>query len=303
MAYFSLIRPVNLLLIGIVQILIKFVLFDAFELETAMGPMQFGLLVLATLSIAAGGNVINDIYDQEIDRINKPDRRIVGIKISEKKAYSLFILLNVAGVLCGFVLANQLGKPGMAATFIVISALLYIYSSQLKAILLFGNLLISVLVAFSLLIVLIFDFYPIAATGLSDAQQQVSGIVFDYALFAFILNLIREIVKDLEDINGDKNGDINTLAIVLGRSRTINLVFVLGIGFALSIIAYVYIYLYDKKLMVLYFLFGIVAPLIYFCIKAWTAESAKDYHGLSKILKVVMFTGMCSMICYRFIQF
>ncbi|MCW5520480.1 geranylgeranylglycerol-phosphate geranylgeranyltransferase [Aureitalea sp. L0-47] len=301
MAYLYIIRPVNLLLLGVVQILIKFVLFDAFKVEAVMNNTQFGLLVLATLAIAAGGNVINDIYDQEIDRINKPDKRIVGTKISEKTAYTFFILLNVIGVLCGFILANQLGKPGLAATFIVISALLYIYSSQLKAMLLVGNLLISVLVAFSLLVVLIFDFYPMASNGLSEEQRLVSKIVFDYALFAFIVNIIREIVKDLEDINGDKNGGINTLAIVLGRSRTSNLVFILGIGFALSIIAYVYVYLYDKKLMVFYFLFGIVAPLIYFCIRAWTSETAKDFGKLSNILKVVMFTGMCSMICYRFI--
>ena len=301
MAYLSLIRPLNLLLLGIVQLLIKFVLFDVFEVETTMNTIQFGLLVLATLAIAAGGNVINDICDQEIDRINKPEKRIVGKRITERKAYSYFVLLNVLGVGCGFVLANQLGKPGLAATFIVISALLYIYSSQLKAMLLVGNLLISVLVAFSLLVVLIFDFYPMAENGLSDAQRMVSKLVFDYALFAFILNLIREMVKDLEDINGDKNGGISTLPIVLGRSRTTNLVFVLGIAFALSIVAYVYVYLYDRQLMVIYFLFGIVAPLIYFCIKAWTAESTRDYRLLSGVLKVVMFTGMCSMICYRFI--
>ena len=301
MAYLSLIRPINLLLLGLVQVLIKYVLFHVFDVQTAMGTLQFVLLVIATLAIAAGGNVINDIYDQEIDRINKPDKRLVGTKISEKKAYTFFIILNIIGVGSGFILANQLGRPGLAATFIVISALLYIYSSQIKSMLLIGNFLISLLVAFSLLVVLIFDLYPIAPGGLSDAQKIVSGLVLDYAIFAFVVNFIREIVKDLEDINGDKNAGISTLPIALGRSRTRNLVFALGILLALAIVGYLYIYLYDKRIMVFYFLFLIVAPLIYFCTRAWTAETDKEYHQLSIILKIVMFTGICSMICYLYI--
>jgi 4-hydroxybenzoate polyprenyltransferase len=289
------------LLIAIVQILIKYVIFDVFEAETAMNGFQFGLLVIATLAIAAAGNLVNDIYDVDIDRINKPEKVIIGKSVPEKKAFNYFIFLNVLGVACGFILSNQLGKPGLAATFIVISALLYIYSTQLKAMLIVGNTLISVMVSFSLLIVIIFDFYPIAAEGLSESQKSASELVLHYAVFAFAINLIREIVKDLEDINGDKNGGINTLAIVLGRSRTTMLVFVLAVLFVLGIIAYLYTYLYNKKLLVLYFLFLVVAPLFYFCIKAWNAGSKKEYKLLSLVLKIVMVTGMCSMICYRFI--
>lgn len=301
MVYLKIIRPVNLLLIAIVQIVIKFVLFDVFEAEMAMNALQFVLLLVATLAIAAAGNVVNDIYDVEIDRINKPDKVLVGKSITERKAFNYFILLNVIGVICGFVLANQLGKPGLAATFIVISALLYIYSTQIKAMLILGNVLISALVSFSLLIVLIFDFYPLAINGLSESQKAASQIVFHYAVFAFIVNLIREIVKDLEDINGDKNGGISTLAIALGRGRTTMLVFVLTALFIATIVAYLYTFLYNKKLMVLYFLFLIVAPLLYFCSKAWGAESSKEYRHLSLVLKLVMVTGMCAMICYKFV--
>ncbi|MBT8263312.1 MAG: geranylgeranylglycerol-phosphate geranylgeranyltransferase [Bacteroidia bacterium] len=301
MVYLKIIRPVNLLLIAIVQILIKYVIFDVFEAETAMNDLQFALLLVATLAIAAAGNVVNDIYDVEIDRINKPEKVLVGKTITEKRAFNYFIFLNVIGVVCGFILANQLGKPGLAATFIVISALLYIYSTQLKAMLILGNVLISALVSFSLLIVLIFDLYPIAINGLSESQQTASEIVLHYAIFAFVVNLIREIVKDLEDINGDKNGGINTLAIALGRNRTTMLVFVLAVLTIIGIVAYLYTFLYNKKILVLYFLFLVVAPLLYFCIKAWDAESKKEYKNLSLILKLVMVTGMCAMICYRFI--
>ncbi|KAA3621809.1 MAG: prenyltransferase [Flavobacterium sp.] len=301
MAYLKIIRPVNLLLIALVQILIKFVLFDTFRVVTAMNTFQFLWLLLATLAIAAAGNVVNDIYDLEIDKINKPSKVLIGRKISEKRAFTYFIILNSIGVISGFVLANQLGKSGLAAIFIVISALLYMYATQLKAMLITGNIVISLLVAFSLLIVLVFDLYPIGTNGLSEAQNRVSRLVLDYAIFAFVINFMREIVKDLEDINGDKKGDIRTLAIAIGRKRTTTLVFVIASVFIMSIILYVYTFLYDKQLMVLYFLFLIVAPLIYFCIRAWGAASQKEYAAMSVILKVTMFTGMCSMVCYTFI--
>jgi len=301
MAYLKIIRPLNLMLLALVQLLIKFVLFDTFQVEVAMNSYQFLWLLIATLAIAAAGNVVNDIYDIEIDKVNKPDKVVVGKKIPEKRAFTYYIFLNSMGVISGFVLANQLGKPGLAAIFIVISALLYIYSTQLKAMLLVGNIVISLLVAFSLLIVLIFDLYPIAVNGLSEAQINVSRLVFHYAIFAFVINLMRELVKDLEDINGDKKGDIRTLAIAMGRQRTTMLVFSMATVFILSIVLYVYTFLYDKQLMVLYFLFLIVAPLIYFCIRAWGATSQKEYAAMSVILKIAMFTGMCSIICYRFI--
>ena len=301
MSYLRIIRPLNLLLLVVVQCLLKYGLFAAFEVYTAMNGFQFLLLLTATVAIAAAGNVINDIYDLPIDIINKPKKIIVGKAISEKQAFTYFIILNIVGVLSGFLLANQLGKPGLAGIFIAISALLYMYATQIKAMLLVGNLLISVLVAFSILIVVVFDFYPLTVVGLTTTQKEVSGIVLHYAIFAFAINLIREIVKDLEDINGDKNGGINTLAIALGRSRAAMIVFVLAAILTCSIALYLYIYLYDTQLLSIYFLLLVVSPLLYFCIQAWSAESKNDFHRLSQLLKLIMFTGMCSLICYKFL--
>jgi len=300
MAYLRIIRPINLLLIAFVQCIIKFGLFVPLNVETALSPFQFLLLVFATICIAAAGNVINDIYDVDIDMINKPERVIVGEKISEKTAYNYYFVLTVTGVAFGFILANQIGKPGLAAIFIVISALLYVYASQLKAMLLVGNLLVSVLTAMSLLIAILFDIFPAINTVLMYDQIHVSRIVLHYAIFAFVINFIRELVKDLEDVNGDKNGGMNTLAIALGRKRTMMIVFSLVVIIIFGIIAYMYAYLYESRLTVLYFLLLIVAPLIYFCIKAWGAESKKEFSSLSIILKLVMFTGMCSILLNQY---
>ena len=298
MGLLQLVRPVNLFLIALSQLFVKFAILEPMGAATNLSNFGFSLLVLSTLCIAAGGNIINDIYDVEIDHINKPNKVIVGKKVSEKSANRWYIVLTMVGVVIGFYLSNAIGKSGFAALFIIISAALYIYASYLKGILLVGNLLISVLVAMSLLIIGFFDLLPSINTENQASQLEVFKIVFAYALFALLLNLIREIVKDIQDVNGDKNGGLNTLPIVLGRKRALTIVFALGIFTICCVVYYMYVYLYNVRYMVLYFLILIVAPLLYFSTKAWSAENRKDFVRLSQLLKIIMFLGICSMWLY-----
>ncbi len=293
MNFLKLIRYQNLAIIALAQVFIKFGLFA--NIATALTPFHFALLVLATVSIAAAGNIINDSFDLEIDKVNKPNKVLIGKKISEARANSLYILLTVTGVAIGFYLANHIGKPSFAAIFIVISALLYLYASFLKGMLLIGNLLVSALVAMSLIIVPVFDLFPAISPENQSAFSGVFKIVLHFAAFAFSINLIREIVKDLQDINGDKKGGMNTLPIAIGRTRTVKIVFVLGVVMILTVVLYIYEYLYTAQIPMLYFLIAIVAPLLYFCIKAWDADTAKEYAILSRLLKIIMFLGICSM--------
>ncbi|TDI74384.1 MAG: prenyltransferase [Bacteroidetes bacterium] len=298
MSFLKLTRPVNLLLIILVQGIIKYGLLETLDVQVSLDNFRFRLLVFATVCIAAAGNVINDIFDVNIDRINKPQQVIVGRRITEKSAYNFYIILNILGVGVGFYLSNLLDHPGLAAVFIVISALLYVYATQLKSMLLLGNILISLLVASSLLILILFDIFPAIDTELKESQVLSSQAILMYAGFAFFINFIREIVKDLQDIDGDKNGGRKTLPIVLGRRRTVNVVFVLGVIALLCVLLYTYFVLYNYQKVVLYFVFLVAAPILFFCIKAWNAENDKHFAVLSIILKVVMFTGICSIIFY-----
>ncbi len=297
-SFLKLTRPVNLLLIILVQGIIKYGLLETLDVQVSLDNFRFRLLVFATVCIAAAGNVINDIFDVNIDRINKPQQVIVGRRITEKSAYNFYIILNILGVGVGFYLSNLLDHPGLAAVFIVISALLYVYATQLKSMLLLGNILISLLVASSLLILILFDIFPAIDTELKESQVLSSQAILMYAGFAFFINFIREIVKDLQDIDGDKNGGRKTLPIVLGRRRTVNVVFVLGVIALLCVLLYTYFVLYNYQKVVLYFVFLVAAPILFFCIKAWNAENDKHFAVLSIILKVVMFTGICSIIFY-----
>lgn len=282
------------------QVFIKYGLFHPFGIDVSLNTFNFLLLVVATLCIAAAGNIINDIYDVEIDKINKPEKVLIGKKISEQTANRLFIVLNVIGVAIGFYLANSIGKPAFAALFIVFSALLYLYASYLKGMFLVGNLLVSALVAMSLIIVALFDLLPAVTIENQVSQSAVFKIVLYYSLFAFSINFIREIVKDLQDINGDKKGGMNTLPIAIGRKRATSIVFILGVLMVLGVIFYMYVHLYNQQTLMLYFLFTIVAPLLYFCIKAWDAEIPKEYAFLSKLLKIIMLLGICSIPLFSF---
>ena len=126
----------------------------------SLNTFHFLLLVISTLCIASAGYIINDIYDVETDFINKPEQMIIGKSISEKTAYNLFIILNVMGVGIGFYLSYAIGKSELFALFVIISALLYVYASYLKQTFLIGNMVISVLVGLSILIVGIFELIP-----------------------------------------------------------------------------------------------------------------------------------------------
>ncbi len=176
--FFKLIRWKNLIMIALVQYLIKYALllpfFESYGVITTLKPLGFAILVIATVFIAAGGYIINDIYDIETDKVNKPNRLIINKHISEKNALTLFIILNVIGVGLGFYLSNGIGKSGFFVIFIMASALLYIYSSYLKQLLLVGNIVVSLVVSLSILLVGVFELLP----AITDVNRSVQIMFF-----------------------------------------------------------------------------------------------------------------------------
>jgi 4-hydroxybenzoate polyprenyltransferase len=219
MLFLKLIRYQNLLLLIFMQVLFRYGFLNFQDLTLALSDLQFGILVLSTVFIAAAGYIINDIFDKETDYINEKEV-LVGTAISEANAYNLYIFFNVLGVGGGFYLSNVIEKPGFALLFILISGVLYLYASSLKQSLLIGNFVIAILTALSVIIIGLYDLFPIITSENRIHLGILFKILLDYALFAFLINFIREIVKDLEDINGDFNLGMNTLPIALGTTRT-----------------------------------------------------------------------------------
>ncbi len=288
-------------MIATVQLLIKYALLEPFGIKTSLDVLGITLLILATICIAAAGNIINDIYDVETDFINKPKKLIIGKKISEHKAYNLFIIFNVLGVGIGFYISDLVGKSAFFSLFVIISALLYVYASYLKRTLLIGNIVISILVGLSVLIVGIFELLPTITPENQKYQLTFFKIIFDYSVFAFGINLLREIAKDLEDIDGDYKAGIHTLPIIIGRKRATNMLFVLTLIPILLLVFYILNSLYRNNIATGYFLLFIIGPLIYTSIKSFSANTKKEYRHISNMLKLVMLFGMLSLLLYKYI--
>ena len=297
----NLIRWKNLLLIALVQVLVKYALFESYNIQLTLNTLQFTLLVLATILIAAAGNIINDIYDIETDLVNKPEKVIINKTLSEKTALNLFIALNLLGVGLGFYLSNVIERSGFAVIFVLISALLYIYASYLKQTFLLGNILVSALVGLSILIVPVFDLIPSLTSFNRELYLDIFKIAFTYAIFAFMINLLREIIKDIEDVNGDYKAQMKTLPILIGRDRTTMVVFALSFIPLLAVVNYIVSQLYNNMLAVIYFLIFVVGPMLYFTIKVFSGEQKKDYQYLSNVLKVIMLFGVLSLLLYPFV--
>ena len=294
MNFLKLIRYQNLLMLAFMQLIFRYGFFKFQNIPLALADWQYGLLVLSTILLAAGGYVINNIYDQETDSDNKPNDVIVGRGISETQAYNLYFALTVSGVAIGFYLSNVIQKPGFASIFILVAATLYLYASSLKQMMLIGNIVVALLLSFSVMIIGIFDLYP--ATVLENQQQMkiFFSILLDYAVFAFMINILREMIKDIEDMDGDYNQGMNTLPIAIGKLRTCKIIFVLSIIPVLVILLYINKYLLDLLWVTIYMLLFVCGPLILFTIRMLKANTKKDFHFLSLLLKFILLFGILS---------
>ena len=293
-SFLKLIRYKNLLMIAFLQLILRYGFLKLQNIPLALNDWQYLLLVFSTITIAAAGYLINNILNQETDYFNNSSVVNVGKSISETMAYNLYVILNVFGVGSGFYLSNVIQKPGFASIFVVIALTLYLYASNLKQSLLIGNFVIAILTALSVVIVGIFDLYPIINNGNQPLLSTIFQIILDYAIFAFTINFLREIVKDLEDFENDFNTGINTLPTVLGKKRTSQIVFGLSIFPIIMVSYYTNKYYFENQLFfaVIYSLTFIIAPQIYFSIRTWNAKTKEDFHHLSNILKLILFFGI-----------
>ncbi len=296
MKFLKLIRYQNLLMLAFMQLIFRYGYLKYQDVYLFLNDFQYSLLVLSSVLIAGAGYIINDIMDQETDNDNKPEKIIIGKSISESMGYNIYFLMNVTGVGIGFYLANIIQKPTFGGVFIIIVTLLYLYATSFKKMLLIGNIIVALLVGLSILIIGLFDLLPLTYEVNRKEMGKYFSVLMDFAIFAFVINLIREIVKDMEDIYGDTNQGMNTLPIVIGIKKTNKVVFVLGIITTVFILLYTNDYFMNSKLyfVVIYMLIFIISPMVFFSMKIWNAITKKDFQLLSTILKWVIFFGILS---------
>lgn len=264
------------------------------------------LLILATVFIAAGGYVINDYFDVKIDRINRPDELIVTRSISKPAAMRLSIILSGTGIVCGLIAAVLLRSLTIGMLFILIPGLLWFYSSSYKRLFMVGNLIIALLAATTPMLVamanvailqLRYETIMPFITLPHDLYAWLSG----FALFAFLLTWIREIVKDLQDQMGDRELECHSMPVVWGEKWT--KVFVTGlIVLTLAIIGHLWYHVLPfpigwTSLSTRYIALGIVIPLLSTIWLLWSAKIPSDYKTCQQVVKFTMLIGMLYSIC------
>jgi 4-hydroxybenzoate polyprenyltransferase len=295
-AFFKLIRWKNLTFIVLGQFLVKYYL-DKFITNPAFDALSFTLLVFSTICIAAAGYIINDIYDLDVDNINKPERVIINKLISEKIANKLYLILNILGLTTGYYLSIRIGNESLFTFFLMSSALLYFYSITLKKIFLIGNLVIASLIGFSLILVVIFDLYEVFQTKNIDftVPNAIFKTVLYYAGFASFLNLIREILKDIEDYEGDKQMDYKTMVVLLGTATSKIFILILN-AILIAVLIYLSYTIFSANNTVLFYLFGLIILSIYLFFRIIESQEKTDFSKLSLLLKLIMLYGIFGIV-------
>ena len=220
---------------------------------------------------------------------------IVTKQFSIAKAQQLYLFLNASGIILGIGLALNIEKPSYSFIFIGTSLLLYYYSKKFKSKPLIGNLIVSFLITVSILILYLFD---INKAVQSINQQLVINVILMLAFFAFSINFTREIVKDIEDVNGDNYLNMKTLPILIGKTRSKKIAS-LFCAIPLSLLFYIILNFSETyKYTVLYLVVFTVIPLLYVALKLYSSTTIKDFKKLSAILKITMFLGINALVLF-----
>jgi 4-hydroxybenzoate polyprenyltransferase len=308
-AFLRLIRWPNLFFIALTQFLFYYcILLPSFyysrphEYENILHPSEFFLLCLSSVLIAAAGYIINDYFDLNIDRVNKPEKIVVEKLIKRRWTIVWHWVLSGIGVLLGFYVSWELRNifVGLANLFCVL--LLWFYSTTFKRKLLIGNILIALLTSWVILVLYLCEFrlHRLTEPVYKQILSRVYKLSILYASFAFITSLVREVIKDMEDVVGDRRYGCRTMPIVWGMnvSKVFTGVWLTVLIFAL-IVVQVYVLQYRWWWSIAYGIMFIILPLLSILRRLYSAVSSVDYHDMSKLVKGVMLAGILSMVFFK----
>ncbi len=269
----KLVRLPNLTIIAITQFIVALFLIEGNTFAGLLIDFNLYILIISTLLIASAGYIINDYYDIKIDYVNKPNRVVIGKHIKRRPVLILHTIFNFSGILLGAYLSWWVFGINLFAAF-----LLWLYSNFLKRTPLWGNLTVSLLTGLS-----VFMVYLIYLNNIE--------IVLMYAVFAFFISLIREVVKDLEDIEGDKKFECRTLPIAIGISSTKAFIYAITILF----LGIFFLATKDWGIFPTYFsVLSIILGLL--CYRIYKADKKSDYANISKFAKLIMIIGILSIM-------
>ena len=310
-SFLKLIRWQNLIIVIITMVLMRYAviepLLSKISVKLIVGPVSelplrlqmpwydFAILVLATVLITAGGYVINDYFDIKTDLINK-GKVIVGNSIPRRQAMMWHNIFNVAGVAAGYYVSWRAGYFWLGTFFLIVSGLLYFYSASYKRQFLIGNLIVAVLTAMVPLLVALYEWPALYGyySSLLLKVPDLSIIIWwagGFSVFAFLTTLTREIIKDIEDFEGDIAYGRNTLPVVLGiaASKIVSVMLILITVILLFLAWYFFV---NDKYTLIYISVSVVIPLSIVAFLVFRSKEKSQLHSASRLMKLVMLSGL-----------
>ncbi len=317
----KLVRVQNLFIVALTMVLMRYAIIEpilsilpfsalgsteAESMVLQLNWYDFMILVLSTVFITAAGYVINDYFDIKTDLVNR-GKVIVGTLVSRRKAMMWHNILNALGIAGGFYVSYKIGYFWLGIFFLLVSGLLYFYSATYKRQLLVGNIIVSLLTAAVPFMVVVFDMAPVYAYYSQIASNMPSLTILLYwvggfSVFAFLVSLTREIVKDMEDFEGDRAYGSNSLPVAMGL-RGAKIVSVSLVASIVLLLLYVWYFHLNDLVTILYISASLILPLaiaVYFIIKG---RDQRDFNIASLWIKIVMLSGIFySVIVYLIIN-
>ncbi len=290
-SFFKMVRYKNLLMVLLTLVLTKYALIYSYTSTPLLTEFQFAILALSILSITAGGYIVNDIFDLEADNINKPTKVFIGNIISVKNAWFAYWITTIIGLFLGIYVSFKSGNNSLSFIFIFTSIALFIYSKLLKKLPFIGNIMVALLVSLSIFLIMLFEY----------SEEKINSFiaVVIYSIFSFLTTLIREIIKDIEDVKGDYAQRMQTLPIVIGIQRTNRITVIITVVLYAFLIFVAKVELTKHPYLSVYIIIFIILPLAGFLYKLWNAKTTKHYQQLSTLLKLIMLLGILSMLLFK----
>ena len=303
------VRLPNIVIIVLIEFLLRYtilkpILFSGSD-KYMTSLSDFIIFVITTLLLAIGGYVINDYFDIRIDRVNRPDHLVVSRIVAPRTAMKIHIAVNIVAVILGFYLAYKIQAFWFGLLFPCGAFFFWFYSARWKQLLIWKNLIVAFISALLILLVLLFEFFhlrlfPEYFSEVIGLLNNVFIIFLGYAGFAFLVSLFREVVKDIEDVKGDELYGTRSLPSVIGInwSKVIVICLISGTMLLLGYCQFV-LFRIGLDLLFWYFMIAVQLPAIVMIIVVIRANKKKDFHLASTLAKLIMFTGILSMVVHQ----
>jgi 4-hydroxybenzoate polyprenyltransferase len=301
------VRWPNLVFIAVAQLLFSYCILQPIFQQGGLKPhvhgLYFVLLMISSVFIAAAGYIINDYFDLNIDLVNKPDKMVVDKVINRRWVLVWHWILSFIGIGLGFFIDRMTGVMLLGFANMACVMMLFIYSISLKKKLLSGNVLISLLTAWVILVITWCESrYFLNAIRQYETVDvgKLTRLTFLYAGFAFVISLVREVIKDMQDIEGDRRYGCKTMPIVWGLnvSKVFVAVWLFVLIASLAIVQF-YVLQFKWWISAVYTIVFVILPLLIVLKKLMKAQGSDDFKKLSDLVKLAMFTGIISMIFFK----